>query len=165
MIGPVPFSPAHHFCGFSIRMSPRSIVSPGLTVKSLRIWDPLSLTLLVEKSRIRYTRTRDQIGKGDASMGVGERAVPVMFAVDIAQRYFVGLQLDLVLLAPAVLGSDRASRRIRCGVDALRAACYRARRTVPWPDRTAVAEWSSLRRLAWRRDRPTCPTRGRGQGY
>ncbi len=27
-------------CGFSIMMSPSSIVSPGLTVKSLRTWGP-----------------------------------------------------------------------------------------------------------------------------
>ena len=29
---------SHRACGFSIRISPRSRVSPGLTVKSLRIW-------------------------------------------------------------------------------------------------------------------------------
>ena len=45
----------HGACGFSITISPRSRVSPGLTVKSLRICTPLSWSLTVEKSTMRYS--------------------------------------------------------------------------------------------------------------
>jgi hypothetical protein len=54
-----PNLPSHHgirhALGFSIRISPRSSVAPGLTVKSLRICAPLSWSLTVEKSRMRYS--------------------------------------------------------------------------------------------------------------
>ncbi len=43
---------SHSVCGLAIMISPRSSVSPGLTVKSLRTWTPF-LSLTVEKSVIR----------------------------------------------------------------------------------------------------------------
>ena len=80
------FAHPHCACGFSIRISPRSSVSPGLTVKSLRICD--SLILVVDRREVDdpVQRAGDQDGQGDAALGVGDRAVPVMLAVDVGHE-------------------------------------------------------------------------------
>ena len=85
--------------GFSIRISPRSTVSPGLTVNSLRTWAPCPL-LTVEKSLIRYIAPGISDDHGEATLGVGERVVPVVLAVDIGEEVGVGRQLGLFLRAP-----------------------------------------------------------------
>ena len=52
-----------HRCGFSIKMSPRSMVSPALTENSLRTWTPLFGTFIIEGSPIRYQAPGIKSGK------------------------------------------------------------------------------------------------------
>ena len=71
--------------------------------------------------------------------------------------------LDSLVVGPAS-GGPGVPRISKCGNDVSRRACRRARRTAPWPDRTAGAGPSRPRRPACRIARPSRPTGGRRRG-
>ena len=107
----------------------------------------------------------DQREQGDAALGVGARAVPVVLAVDVGEEVGVGRQLGLVLRVRLDACSGRAWRRISKSAGRFwRRAGRRARRTAPWPGRRAATGSSAPRRPACRRPRPSRPTRARHRG-